>query len=46
MSDFPEFVKTNFEVHEWRHAVAILKSDFPHEFADICDGPHRKVKAR
>lgn len=24
-------------MHEWRHAVAILKSDFPTEFAEICD---------
>ena len=37
MSDFPKFVETNFEVHEWRHAVAILKTDFPKEFAEICD---------
>ena len=37
MSDFPQFVEDNFEVHEWRHAVAILKSDFPTEFAEICD---------
>lgn len=37
MSDFPQFVEDNFEVHEWRHAVAILKSDFPVEFAEICD---------
>lgn len=37
MSDFPQFVETNFEVHEWRHAVAILKTDFPKEFAEICD---------
>ena len=37
MSDFPQFVEDNFEVHEWRHAVAILKSDFPIEFVEICD---------
>jgi hypothetical protein len=29
------FVKTHYEIHEWRHALAILKSDFPNELADI-----------
>jgi Restriction endonuclease BglII len=37
MSDFPKFVEDNYEIHEWRHAVAILKTDFPKEFAEICD---------
>ena len=37
MSDFPKFVEDNDEVHEWRHAVAILKTDFAKEFAEICD---------
>jgi hypothetical protein len=27
----------SFEVHEWRHATAILSEDFPLEFADICE---------
>ena len=33
----PAFITQNFEVHEWRHATAILSEDFPNEFADICD---------
>lgn len=31
----PEFLLENYEVREWRHAVAILSADFPHEWADI-----------
>jgi hypothetical protein len=26
-----------YECHNYRHAVAILKTDFPHEFIDICE---------
>ena len=26
-----------YEIHEWRHACAILKQNFPKEFSDICD---------
>jgi len=37
MTQFPKKVEQNFEIHEWRHAVAILKADFPKEFQDICD---------
>ncbi|MCX6233378.1 MAG: BglII/BstYI family type II restriction endonuclease [Bacteroidetes bacterium] len=33
----PEFILTNYEVHEWKHAVAVLVSDFPVEFRDIKD---------
>lgn len=29
------FIQTHYEVHEWRHALAILSSDFPDELADI-----------
>jgi hypothetical protein len=35
--DFVEFIKTNYEIHEWRHAYAILTRDFPNEYSDICD---------
>lgn len=31
----PEFVRTNYEVREWRHACAILQLDFPDEWNDI-----------
>jgi hypothetical protein len=29
------FVQSHYEIHEWRHALAILSSDFPDELADI-----------
>lgn len=31
----PEFLRQHYEIREWRHAVAILKSDFPAEWADV-----------
>ncbi len=31
----PSFVRENYEVHEWRHACAILHQDFPQEWDDI-----------
>jgi len=31
----PAFVRTHFEVHEWKHACAILKQDFPQEWQEI-----------
>jgi len=31
----PEFVKANYYVSEWKHACAILKEDFPHEWNGI-----------
>lgn len=34
-TDFSDFIRDNYEIHEWRHAVAILKSDFPDEWAQI-----------
>jgi len=33
----PQFVTDNYEVHEWKHASAILSTDFPNEWADILD---------
>ena len=33
----PEFVRTHYECHEWKHASAILSSDFPSEWQDILD---------
>lgn len=32
---FPEDVHKKFEMHEWRHASAILKNDFSSEWADL-----------
>jgi len=33
----PEFIKENYEVHEWKHASAILAQDFPNEWMDILE---------
>jgi hypothetical protein len=31
----PVFIRSHYEVHEWKHACAILHQDFPAEWADI-----------
>jgi hypothetical protein len=31
----PEFIHENYELHEWKHACAILKEDFSSEWHDI-----------
>jgi len=31
----PAFIRDNYEVHEWKHACAILKEDFSAEWNDI-----------
>lgn len=33
----PAFIRQHYEVHEWKHACAILKNDFPDEWHDLCD---------
>ncbi len=33
----PQFIRDNYEFHEWKHACAILAHDFPEEWVDICD---------
>lgn len=33
----PAFVRENYEVHEWKHACAILHHDFPEEWQDLID---------
>ncbi len=33
---FPEQIRNNFEIHEWKHAAAILYNDFPSEWSDLC----------
>jgi hypothetical protein len=30
-----DYIRANYDVHEWRHACAILFNDFPDEFKDI-----------
>ncbi|OPX96266.1 MAG: Restriction endonuclease BglII [Syntrophorhabdus sp. PtaB.Bin006] len=37
IANFPEYIRDNYEIHEWRHACAILTRDFPNEYSDICD---------
>jgi hypothetical protein len=34
---FPPDVCENYEIHEWKHASAILKMDFPSEWNDLVD---------
>lgn len=31
----PDLIRKNYEVHEWKHACAILKEDFPDEWNDM-----------
>ena len=33
----PEFIRSNYEVHETKHSCAILKGDFPEEWRDLVD---------
>lgn len=33
----PKKILENYEVHEWKHACAILKNDFSNEWKDITD---------
>lgn len=33
----PDFIKENYEIHEWKHAIAILHGDFPDEWKDLVD---------
>ncbi len=33
----PKDILNKYEVHEWKHACAILKNDFPNEWNDIID---------
>ena len=35
IENLPPFIKEHFEVHEWRHASAILERDFPGEWGDL-----------
>ncbi len=33
----PKLILDNYEVHEWKHACAILKHDFPREWDNVVD---------
>lgn len=35
IDDLPDFIKTNYQIHEWRHATAVLFKDFRNEWNDI-----------
>lgn len=35
LSDIPQSLHDKFEIHEWRHASAVLLGDFAHEWDDI-----------
>ncbi len=35
ITNIPLELRNRFEIHEWRHASAILEKDFPGEWADI-----------
>ncbi len=35
LSNIPAPIHAKFEIHEWRHATAVLQNDFPSEWADI-----------
>lgn len=34
---FPQDIKDKYEIYEWKHACAILRSDFSNEWRDIID---------
>jgi hypothetical protein len=38
LRDFPKFIRDHYEIHEWRHASAVLRTDFRKEWQDIVDG--------
>ena len=37
LEQIPEDIRKLYQVSDWRHAAAILASDFKSEFAEICD---------
>ena len=37
LDQVPPFLRENYEVREWRHAVAVLTVDFPEEWAEIVE---------
>ncbi len=37
IKSLPMRIQGNYEIYEWRHATAILETDFPSEWADLCD---------
>lgn len=37
LTQLPPFLKNHYEVYEWKHASAILATDFPQEWKDVVD---------
>lgn len=37
LKQLPRFIRDHYEVHEWKHACAILAQDFPSEWRELCD---------
>jgi hypothetical protein len=37
LDQLPATIRDQYEVHEWKHACAILHSDFPKEWQDLID---------
>ncbi len=37
ISDFPFEIQERYKLHEWKHATAILKNDFPVEWSDLLE---------
>ena len=35
IEEFPDFIRANYELYDFRHATAILQNDFPDEWEDI-----------
>lgn len=35
IANLPQIITNVYEVHEYRHAIAILQSDFPNEYQDL-----------
>lgn len=35
LTDFSQEIQDRYEIHEWRHAISILKNDYPSEWQDL-----------
>ena len=33
----PKFIRSHYEIYEWKHASAIMRQDFPSEWKDVMD---------
>jgi len=37
LEQIPKAIRNSYEIYEWRHAVAVLSTDFPNEFKDLME---------